>query len=58
MVFINILIILGFIILVAVDIYLYRKLKYISDNFQSVKKENQGYRDLQKEETSHSFYDY
>ena len=57
MVFIKI--IIGLIlILFAVDIYLFIKVRYILKNFRSIQKENEGYKDLQKKETSNSFYDY
>ena len=57
MVFINI--IIGLIlILFAIDIYLFIKVRYILKNFRSIQKENEGYKDLQKQETSNSFYDY
>jgi len=57
MVFIKI--IIGLIlILFAIDIYLFIKVRYILKNFRSIQKENEGYKDLQKKETSNSFYDY
>jgi len=46
------------ILLFAIDVYLYIKIRYILNNFRSVQKENEGYKDLQKQEVSNSFYDY